>query len=113
MKTLFLILSALFFQSVMARNSSIVDKTFFPSAKKDIEVVLSHKAFSSYSDYNITNIRQGEMGESMAYFVSLQKPFETSPLTLCFIFMSKEPQKWELNGSVEKCKSNASCSCAN
>ena len=100
-------------QPVTAQNSNVVDKSMFPSAKKDIEVVLDHKIFSSYLGHNITNIRQGEIGESMAYFVSLEKPFERSPLTLCFIFMSKESQKWELKGPVEKCKSKEPCSCAN
>lgn len=100
-------------QPVTAQNSDVVDKSMFPNAKKDIEVVLDHKIFSSYLDHNITNIRQGEIGESMAYFVSLEKPFESSPLTLCFIFMSKESQKWELRGPVEKCKSKKPCSCAN
>ena len=87
------------------------DKTFFPTAKKDIETVLSNKIFSSYYEYNITNIAQGEIGESMAYFISLEKPFEAKPVRLCFIFLSKGNQDWNLRGSVEKCADKTICSC--
>ena len=94
-----------------AESPKIIDKTMFPNAKKDIESILNHKVFSSYQDYNITNVHQGELGESMAYFVSLERPFEALPVRLCFIFMSKGGQKWDLHGSVNKCKHKEHCDC--
>jgi hypothetical protein len=105
---LFVVLSLNF---VKAENPKNTDKTFFPNAKKDIEIILGHKVFSSYQEYNITNVHQGEMGESMAYFVSLEKPFETSPVRLCFIFMSKGGQNWNMHGSVNQCKDKDLCAC--
>ena len=90
---------------------SKVDNSFFPDSKKDIASVLSNKVFKKYQDYNITRISQGEMRESIAYFVSLEKPFSESPLKLCFIFMSKKMHEWNQIGSVEKCKQDSICSC--
>jgi len=88
-----------------------VNNSFFPDAKKDIASVLSNKVFRKYLDYNITRVSQGEMRESMAYFVSLEKPFSDNPLKLCFIFMSKKSHEWNQIGSVEKCKQDSICSC--
>ena len=88
-----------------------VDNSFFTDAKKDISSVLSNKVFKKYLDYNITKVSQGEFRESMAYFVSLEKPFREKSLRLCFKFMSKKAHEWEQVGSVDKCNQDSICSC--
>ena len=88
-----------------------VDNSFFPDTKKDIISVLSNKVFKKYLDHDIIQVTQGEMRESMAYFVSLRKPFSDNPIKLCFVFMSKKKHEWEQAGSVEKCKQDSICSC--
>ncbi len=55
------------------------DETLFPSAQKDIVAILDHQIFKAYRDHNIISVRQGEIGESMAYFVRLEQPFNTPP----------------------------------
>lgn len=87
------------------------ENSFFTDTKKDIALVLSNKIFKKYLDYNIARVSQGEMRESIAYFVSLERPFSESPIKLCFIFMSKKADEWKQIGTVEKCKQDSICSC--
>lgn len=80
------------------------DRTFFRSARGDIAAVLANKIFRDYGEYNIVNIRQGEMGESMAYFVRLEKPFQTGEKPLCFQFTSPGKHVWKLDTAPYPCK---------
>lgn len=93
-----IVLIALFFaHACFANDQSLSQKqaatkkveSYFTASVADIQKILSNKVFEKYSDYTIESIRQGELGESQAYFIRLIKPFDSKP-GICFDFIGTD-----------------------
>ena len=80
------------------RTSSSVN--YFSDSSQNIKKILQHKVFEKYSDHIVENIRQGEIGESQAFFIRLVKPFSASNEGLCFVFLDVD----KLQDPPRKCQ---------
>ena len=60
---------------------------YLAESKRNIGQVLSHPILNQYPDYLVENFREGEFGESQAFFVRLAKPFSDSDAGICIVFL--------------------------
>lgn len=100
--------SALVFSSLVALSMSFSSRgeakpapSYFSESAKSIGQVLKHKAFRDYADYLVESYREGEIGESQAFFVRLVKPFATDQTGVCFVFLGPD----KLQGQPHGCAS--------
>ncbi|WP_413290774.1 hypothetical protein [Bdellovibrio sp. HCB337] len=82
------------------KKQSSANHDYFSEASKDFKSLLSNPVFKDYPGYTIDNIRQGEIGESQAYFVRLVKPFSSNNEGVCFSFLGVT----EIQGKPHSCE---------
>ena len=72
---------------VKSAQKRAIANVYFQEAKAQIAEVLSQPVFENYKEYTIDNIRQGEIGETQAFFVRLVKPLSDSSGGVCLVFL--------------------------
>jgi hypothetical protein len=86
-------------QSSQANRNVSGAFNYFTGASKDIALMLANPIFKNFPDYTIDNVRQGEIGESLAYFVRLAKPFGGDSHGICLQFLGAKA----LSGKPHSC----------
>ena len=91
--------TSLITKNVQKKRTPSADINYFADASADLQKLLAHHVFKSYAEYTIDNVRQGEIGESQAYFVRLEKPFSATSEGMCFVFLGTQ----DLQDKPHKC----------
>lgn len=74
---------------------------YLPAATKDLTEILNNPVFERYGAFTIGHIRQGELGQSQAYFVRLVKPFSVTEKGVCIEFVNSG--SWVVKGHPFAC----------
>lgn len=70
-----------------ARPAEVQKNSYIGQSRERLNHLLTHPIFQTYENFIVDTIREGEIGESQAYFIRLVKPFDGSNEGYCFTFL--------------------------